>query len=137
MYTKSHMNAMANSKNAFQGNAKRILTICSAGLLRSPTAATVLSEAYGYNCRAAGCVPEYALVPVTEVLIYWADEIVFMEEAHLRIFRDDFAESKIAMKKLQHGEFQVLNIPDSYSRMDETLVSLIMEKYQRIGIDKV
>lgn len=73
------MNRLANSSNIYQGKFKRVLCVCSAGLLRSPTAAFVLSqEPYNYNTRAAGLIKEFALVPVDEVLIRWADEIVCM-----------------------------------------------------------
>ena len=49
------MNRIANSTNPFQKDYKRVLCVCSAGLLRSPTAAYVLSQApYNYNTRAAG-----------------------------------------------------------------------------------
>ena len=123
-------NQLANCKNPFQGTTKKVLTVCSAGLLRSPTAAFVLHKEYGFNCRPAGIVHEYALVPVTEALIFWADEIVFMEDGHLQDFRTMFEEkSSFARAKVEAGEFQVLNIPDTYSWMDEELQKLILEIY--------
>ena len=71
------MNRLANSSNRWQGKYKRVLCICSAGLLRSPTAAFVLSqEPYNYNTRAAGLTKEFALIPVDEVLLNWAQEVV-------------------------------------------------------------
>jgi predicted protein tyrosine phosphatase len=123
------MNRLANCKNPFQGTAKKVLTVCSAGLLRSPTAAKVLSETYGFNCRAAGIVEEYALVPVTEVLIFWADEIVFMQQEHLDMFTDEFQHLSVADSIIQEGRFQVLNIPDNFSWMDEDLQDYILQKY--------
>jgi len=60
-------NRIHNSSNPYQGKFKRVLCVCSAGLLRSPTTAFVLSqEPYNYNTRAAGIVDDYALVPVDE-----------------------------------------------------------------------
>lgn len=73
------MNRIANSTNQFQGSYKRVLCVCSAGLLRSPTTALVLSQPpYNYNTRAAGLTKEFALVPVDPVLLHWADEVVCM-----------------------------------------------------------
>lgn len=52
------MNRIANASNKFQGSYKRVLCVCSAGLLRSPTAALVLSkDPYNFNTRACGAVP--------------------------------------------------------------------------------
>lgn len=113
------MNRMANSKNEFQGAYKKVLCVCSAGLLRSPTAAVVLSQPpYNYNTRAAGIVNQFALVPVDEVLIHWADEIVCMEM--------DQADLLSATTK---KPIICLNIEDSYAYRDEKLVWLIKEKY--------
>lgn len=74
------MNQLHNARNPHQGSYKRVLTVCSAGLLRSPTAAWLLSQPpYGYNTRAAGIDHGHALIPVNVVLLSWADEIVTME----------------------------------------------------------
>lgn len=123
------MNRLANSRNPFQTDAKKVLTVCSAGLLRSPTAAKVLSEAYGFNCRAAGIVEEYALVPVTEVLVYWADEIVFMQQEHFDDFQDMFDSFGPANGLIDHSMYQILDIPDNFSWMDEELQKHILDKY--------
>ena len=41
--------------NEYQGDYKRVLTVCSANMLRSPTIAHVLSaEPYNFNTRSAG-----------------------------------------------------------------------------------
>lgn len=68
-------NQMGAAKNPHQGTAPRILCVCSAGLLRSPTIANFLAGK-GYNTRAVGISEEYALIPMTPLLYYWADIIV-------------------------------------------------------------
>jgi predicted protein tyrosine phosphatase len=114
----STMNRMANSKNEFQGEDKRVLCVCSAGLLRSPTAAFVLQKEFGFNTRAAGLSKEYALIPVDDVLLHWADEVVVMETwmAHELANFD--------------GALICLNIPDNYERMDPELQNLILSTYK-------
>ena len=115
------MNRLMNSGNVYQGPAKRVLCVCSAGVLRSPTAAWVLSnEPYNFNTRAAGVTEEFALVPVDEVLLHWADEIVVMDERQAQIVRERLKEQTPIV---------VLNIPDIYGFRDPDLVNLIRERY--------
>jgi predicted protein tyrosine phosphatase len=122
------MNRLGNVTNRFQNRDKhkRVVCVCSAGLLRSPTAAVVLSQApWYYNTRAAGLVPEFALVPLDQVLLEWADEIVVMtseQELDVSCRLDNL-----------HLETPVvcLNIPDNFSYRDPELVRLIIESYNR------
>ena len=58
---------------------KRVLCLCSAGLLRSARLAQILQQEYNYNTRNAG-VADYALIPVNTALLKWADEIVCVEQ---------------------------------------------------------
>ena len=76
------LNQLANVGNPFQGKAKKVLCVCSAGLLRSPTLANVLHRQFGFNTRAVGYCQEYALIPISQALIWWADEIVFVNHLH-------------------------------------------------------
>lgn len=120
------MNRLFNCTNKFQGPAKRVLCVCSAGLLRSPTAANVLHREFGYNTRAVGSNVEYALIPIDDVLINWADEIVFLDRGHLEGIAEDY--------DLSGKRCIVLNIPDMYPYMDEELQSLIIKNYRDIEI---
>lgn len=115
-------NALWNCKNPNQGDFKRVLCVCSAGLLRSSTIAYVLSN-NGYNTRAAG-VHDYALVEVDEVLIQWADIIVFAADEHHKVLKD----------QLEGKEVHVLNIPDQYEFRNPALVQIIDEKLHEIGL---
>jgi predicted protein tyrosine phosphatase len=112
------MNRLHNCKNPYQGQAKRVLCVCSAGLLRSPTAANVLHREYGYNTRACG-VHDYALIMLDEVLLQWADEIVVVDKYLVDHIPERF-------KKI----VTALQIPDSYGYMDENLQAIIKEQYE-------
>ena len=117
------MNRLANCSNRYQGRYKRVLCVCSAGLLRSPTAAWVLSnEPYNYNTRAAGLSKEFALIPIDEVLLTWADQIVCMNAEQAE---------KIRSMLVDETPIVVLGIPDSFTYRDEKLVSLIRESYDK------
>ena len=124
----SFMNRLANSSNKFQGPAKRVLCVCSAGLLRSPTTANVLHKEYGYNTRACGTSEEYALIPLDDVLIAWADEIVFVEQEKYDEAWADFGD------KLKHKRNIVLDIPDRYEWGDPELEAIIKKQYADAAI---
>ncbi len=124
MIQKSTMNSLHNANNPYQGTEKRVLCLCSAGLLRSPTAAFVLQKELGYNTRAAG-VTDYALIPVTEVLLKWADEIVCVNQETYNILIDDIKRDVPEVD----ADIVVLDIPDIYPRMDSTLQNEILRQY--------
>lgn len=116
-------NAQGVCFNYYQGEAKRVLTVCSASALRSPTAAVVLNQEYGYNTKAAGVSLEYAIVPVTGKLLTWCQEIVVMENWQ--------AHEIIEMLEIMGIDRPVicLNIDDNYYYMQPELVSLIKQRY--------
>lgn len=122
----NYMNRIGNVTNRFQTTAKRVLCLCSAGLLRSPTTANVLHREYGFNTRAAGVVDEYALIPVDDVLLYWADEVVCVEKEIHNILANKF--------DLTDKRVVVLNIPDKFEWNDIDLQNLIIKQYDDIKI---
>jgi len=118
------MNRIANSTNQFQGSYKRVLCVCSAGLLRSPTTALVLSQPpYNYNTRAAGLTKEFALVPVDPVLLHWADEIVCMNSEQAEELRSLLGDDETSIV--------VLDIEDSYRYRDPVLIEQIKAAYDK------
>ena len=121
------MNRLANCSNKYQGRYKRVLCVCSAGLLRSPTAAWVLSnEPYNFNTRAAGLAKEFALVPVDEVLLTWADEIVVFEAKQAEQIRSALVDETPII---------VLGILDNFRYRDEELVSMIRKSYDKHAVE--
>lgn len=112
-------NRLSNCKNRFQGDYKKVLCVCSAGLLRSPTAALVLSqEPFNYNTRACGITQEFALIPIDIVLLDWADEVVVMDSNMA-----DIIKSKTDKPIIN------LNIEDIYEYRNPILIDLIKNKY--------
>ena len=120
------MNRSWNSNNPFQGRDKKVLCVCSAGLLRSPTAAWVLGNPpFNFNTRAAG-LDSYALIVVDDVLLGWADEVVCMT-----------LEQEERLKERTPMPIVCLNIPDNYHYRDPALIELIKTnylKYSREGL---
>lgn len=124
----STMNRLANCKNPYQGSDKKVLCVCSAGLLRSPTMARVLSQdPYNYNTRAVGVSTEFALIPLDNVLISWADEIVFVSE---EVYNKALVDFEAA---LYPKDVTVLDIPDKFEYMNSELVAIIKEQYDSLS----
>jgi predicted protein tyrosine phosphatase len=135
MIIKSPMNAMHNVTNAYQMESTKVLCVCSAGILRSPTCATILQYKYGYNTRTAG-ISDYALIPVSTALLTWADEIVCVEpevteqllyEVERLVKQDLWTQDDYDEVK---GKIITLNIPDIYEQMNPTLQRIITEQYE-------
>lgn len=111
--------------NMYQGDYKRVLTVCSANMLRSPTIAHVLSaEPYNFNTRSAG-IHGYALIPVTEDLLYWADEIVCADTEHAIHVRNQLMVYNFDKPIID------LKIPDIYEYRNPKLIELIKERYEQ------
>lgn len=110
---------LRNADNCYQGNTKRVLTVCSAGLLRSPTIANVLVKDYGYNVRACGTDPDYALVPISTVLLEWADLVVFANKENYNAVKSHLPPEL---------KYVVLDLPDSYGYNDPVLVKTVKKK---------
>lgn len=125
-----NFNRIYNSKNLAQGEHKKVLCVCSAGLLRSPTIAFVLSQdPFNFNTRAVGISSEYALVPLDAVHLFWADEIVCADADHEQFVRGalEFADFEIGEKPIH-----CLNIPDRFKFRDPKLVQMIQEKASEV-----
>lgn len=108
--------------NPYQGTTKRLLFVCSAGLLRSPTGAAV-GVKLGYNTRSCGSNPRYSLIPLSTNLVFWAQTIYFVNIANYNEALDNFAEVSGVPDLIKHKSV-VLNIEDEYNYMDPFLVNL-------------
>lgn len=118
--------AMINSQNINQRMDlfKRVLCICSGGLLRSPTTALILSvEPFNFNTRSAGVDSHHALICVDDVLMEWADEIVVMNEKQKRQLEHRWPNHSVPVL--------VLDIPDMYQYRQQELVDQIRDKYPK------
>ena len=113
--------------NHSQGNDLRVVFVCSAGLLRSPSAARIAGE-YRINARSAGSHLHYALIPLSANLIKWAHWVVFMNPEN---------EFEITMKipdadllELTRDKSIVWNIEDTYNYMEESLEWILRKKIE-------
>lgn len=123
--------------NAYQGKHKKVLTVCSAGCLRSPTAAHILSsEPFNFNTRCAGTSEEYAIIPVTEALVVWADVILVMDTFQYQFVMDMqnkmFNETLGGMHEFEFKPIHILDIEDEFSYRDPQLVKVMQDKFYKI-----
>ena len=105
--------------NMYQGVRGRLLFVCSAGMLRSPTAANVATKS-GYNARSCGSAP-YALIPLSVNLIHWANKIYFMNEENSTQALEAFYGDRETCDMLK-SKMIVWEIEDVHDFMDPTLV---------------
>ena len=125
-------NRIHNCANPYQGQYKKVLCVCSAGLLRSPTMAVVLSAPpYNFNCRAVGVDADHALIPIDDVLLHWADEVVCADT-----YQRDMVEAKLLELKIE-TKVRSLNLPDEYDYRDPQLMEIIAERYDASGTPPV
>lgn len=122
------LNRIANCKNIYQGTEKRVLCVCSAGLLRSPTAAFVIAKEWGHNTRAVGVEAEYALMPLEAVHLHWADEVVVMEDWQRDKVQQMMKDNEVSKPVI------VLGIKDNYPRMHPELVAKVEKAYRDVAI---
>jgi predicted protein tyrosine phosphatase len=110
--------------NPYQGTDKKVLFVCSMGILRSATAARIYAKKY--NTRSAGSWGD-ALIPLTPMLLAWANEIVFVNKENFDNARHEFGE-----EVFKETPTKVLNIPDKYPHMHEELIKSFEEQYERV-----
>lgn len=115
-------------QNPYQGNDKRLLFVCSAGLLRSPTAAVVAARR-GFNTRSCGSAG-YALINLSANLIEWADYIIFVNSLNLFEAKQTFGVDEYYLELLKRKSV-VWTIEDDFEYMNPTLVKIINEHLDR------
>jgi predicted protein tyrosine phosphatase len=107
--------------NPYQGKDRKVLFVCSAGILRSATAARIY--AHKYNTRCAGS-EDYALLPLTERLMDWADQIVFVNQYNAQGAANNFNMDPFMDKVV------VLDIPDQHAHMADELIKAFKDQYE-------
>jgi len=120
-------NRLWNSTNPNQGDRPRVLVVCSAGLLRSPTVAWILgNEPFNMNARAVGSTKTFALIPVDEVLLNWAQILVFVNEENFQEVSRDFP---VSMEDMQlEKTVIVLDLPDVFTTFNPQLVDIATQQ---------
>lgn len=113
--------------NPYQGNDRRVLFVCTMGILRSATGARMY--AHKYNTRAAGTSSE-ALIPLTDTLVEWANQIVFVNKENYNHVVTTLAHDD-RLAEIQEKSV-VLNIPDTYEHGHPEIIKAFNEQYENI-----
>jgi protein-tyrosine phosphatase len=101
---------------------ERILFVCTANVDRSPTAESLYAGDPRYEVLSAGVAP-YAVVPIDERILRWADRIFVMNESQ------DRHRSRIA-ERFPNLDRPVidLDVEDRWYRGDPELVGVLLER---------
>jgi len=101
---------------------ERILFVCTANIDRSPTAESLYAGDPRYEVLSAGTAP-FAIVPVSQRILEWADRIFVMSE------REDHHKTDI-VQRFPELELNIvdLDIEDRWYRGDPELVARLLEK---------
>jgi predicted protein tyrosine phosphatase len=99
----------------------KVLFVCDANRLRSPTAETIFSRHPRVEVKSAG-VGKEANVRVSRELLEWADIIFVMEKRQRNIIHSRFKEI------YQRKRIVCLYIPDEFEFMAPELVALLEER---------
>jgi predicted protein tyrosine phosphatase len=105
--------------NQYQGPSKRLLFVCSVGMLRSPTAAKI-AVLRGYNARSCGSDVQAALIPVSLNLLAWAAKVYFMQEYNYKQTKLVFQDSTEGLACIEQKKV-LWNIDDEYDYDSEKL----------------
>ena len=101
----------------------RILFVCTANKLRSPTAEDVFRDWPGIEAISAG-TDASAPRPLSKELVASADMIFAMESHHRERIRKKFK------KRPPDDRIITLHIPDEYERGDPELIALLKDKIE-------
>ena len=99
----------------------KVLFVCDANRLRSPTAEAIFKSRPHLDVKSAGLAKQ-ATVPVTIELLEWADVVFVMEKRQRNIIQSRFKEI------YQRKRIICLYIPDDFEFMDPHLIELLKEK---------
>lgn len=99
----------------------RVLFVCTANRLRSPTAERLFGAWPGIEALSAGTDRD-ATRPLTAELVAAADLIVAMEPEHRERIRKRFRQ------RPPDSRIVTLHIPDEYERDDPALIALLEAK---------
>ena len=112
-----------NAKNPNQGNFTKVLCVCSAGLLRSPTVAVVMQSECKSNTRAVGLEKDFALIPIDDILLDWADMVVVMDYSQAEEISEVF-----------DGPIYNFSLADEFEYMNPELVEIIKSRLEDIEL---
>lgn len=103
-----------------QGPNRRVLFVCSGGMLRSATSAHWAASILDWNTRSAGTM-DAALPPIHKNLAEWAEVIYCMEPEHAAYVKKKFPWAK--------DKVEVLDIPDCFYYRHPKLVELLEQRF--------
>jgi len=109
-----------------EGPSRRWLFVDQRGRIKSATA-QVLASRKDINARAVGSDVRQSLIPITLPLIYWAERIIFMDDASYQQAQNLLTKNALDTAQLI-AKSTVLNIPDEFVYMEYGLQETIKQQ---------
>lgn len=103
---------------------KKVLFVCDANRLRSPTAIELYQHNEDLEVKSAGISREIA-IRVTSELLEWADIIFVFEKRHRNLIHKEF--NGLYWRK----SITCLYVPDLYDYMDPDLIYILKQRLKR------
>jgi predicted protein tyrosine phosphatase len=102
---------------------RKVLFVCDANRMRSPTAEKIFSDDPRLEVKSAG-IKANATVPISRQLLEWAELIVVMEKKQRNAICEQFQDI------YESKRIVCLNIPDKFHFMDPNLIRLLRERVE-------
>lgn len=103
----------------------KILFVCTINRMRSATAHVLYAADTRFEVRSAG-TDSNAAVPLTRMLLDWADSVVVMERVHRNHIRKHYPDI------YECKQVVCLYIPDEYDYMQAELTTLIKARFENV-----
>jgi predicted protein tyrosine phosphatase len=86
------------------------------------------NEPFGFNTRAVGASEEYALIPMDEAHVLWADEILTMDKGQALLAKQLLDNVNPDITTPIH----TLDVPDNYGFRDPELVKIMTKMFMKM-----
>jgi len=116
-----------------EGNFRRWLFVDQTGRVASATA-MALATNIGINARAVGSNLNNCLQPISFILIYWAEKIIFLDQVSYDQTVALLSEKHSNVLSTMEAKSQVLNIPNTYSYMEYALQETIKQQLPDLAV---
>lgn len=124
LLTNGQINVLGNK---YQGAFAKVLCVCSIGCLRSPTLSGWLYQ-QGFNTRSCGVDTDYAVIPVSDRLVYWSDVIVCLDYEVYKEFKQWVTAGEGEIPRSVDKKIVTLDIPDEYEYREPEIMPLFNQQ---------
>lgn len=116
-----------------EGSFRRWLFVDQKGRVESATAAAIATK-IGINARAVGSDLNNCLQPISFILIYWAEKIIFLNQASYDQTVALLSEKYSNVLSTMTAKAQVLDVPNTFVYMEYGLQETIKQQLPELAV---